>query len=40
LVSRRKLRVEEGIMLGTFYWFFRRKARIVALTIATYAALC
>lgn len=23
-----------------FYWFFRRKLRIVVLTILTYAALC
>jgi len=22
------------------YWFFRRKARIVVLTLLTYAALC
>lgn len=22
------------------YWFFRRKARIIVLTILTYAALC
>lgn len=26
--------------LSDCYWFFRRKVRIIALTVLTYAALC
>jgi len=29
-----------SITFTDFYWFFRRKARIIFLTAMTYAALC
>jgi len=28
------------VTLSIVYWFFRRKIKIVMLTVATYAALC
>ena len=31
---------EEEVLTVHFYWFFRRKARIMFLTAMTYAALC